>query len=146
MMLFPRSWLFHVGMRFGDAVVAVGQRVAERGAVDKAAAEFRRGVLMRHDLVDELEGLQLEFGGSAERDLEAMDAHVAESLDGAEAAVLVDRLRQLLVQSAAIRPVVVETGRFSSARSMPFSSFLESKGCLRPSRLMTIRGFSSMRS
>ena len=50
------------------------------------------------------------------------------------------------ISAAKFSTVVVETGRFSSARSMPFSSFLESKGCLRPSRLMTIRGFSSMRS
>ena len=62
---------------------------------------------MRHDFVDELERLQLEFGGPAKRDFQAMDAHVAERLDSAEAAVLVNRFRQLLVQSAAIRPVEI---------------------------------------
>ena len=80
---------------------------------------------MRHDFVDKFEGLQLEFGGPAKRDFQAMDAHVAERFDGAEAAVLVNRLCQLLIQSAAIRPVIVKTGRWRHWLRHMFAEFIE---------------------
>ena len=57
---------------------------------------------MRHDLMDDFERLQLELGTSTERHFQAMDTHVAERLDGAEAAILINRFRQFVVQSATI--------------------------------------------
>ena len=57
---------------------------------------------MRHDLVDGFESLQLELGTSAKRYFQAMDAHVAEGLDGAKAAILINRFRQFVIHSAAI--------------------------------------------
>ena len=62
---------------------------------------------MCHDLVDNFEGFQFELGTAAKRNFQAMDAHVAERLDSAEAAILIDRFRQLAVNTAAIQSIVV---------------------------------------
>ncbi len=54
-----------------------------------------------------------------------MDAHVSKRLDGTEAAVLVNRFRQLLVQPAAIWFVIVKTGRRRHRLRHVLAEFIE---------------------
>ena len=80
---------------------------------------------MCHDLVDEFERFQLELCISTKRYFQAMDAHVAERLDGAEAAILIDRFSQFAVQSAAIRIIIIESWRWRYRLGHEFTEFVK---------------------
>ena len=85
---------------------------------------------MRHDLVDGPEGFQLELGAAAKRNFQAMDTHVAERLDGAEAAILKDRFRQLTVKTTVVRRIVLQVWRRRHRLGHVFAEFVE-EGVLR---------------
>ena len=85
---------------------------------------------MRHDLVDEFEGLQLELSTAAKRHFQAMDAHIAERLDGAEAAILINCLRQFVVQATAIFNIIVEFWWWRHRLGHEFTEFVEERAFL----------------